>query len=879
LGVPLNSTKDENPRYVILTGQSLEKREVESILKSIERDKEIKKLIDTSHWFTKYRAPLEVLFAVLFATAIYYLEKEYVTNAVVDIFVFLPLTAAATYLFIRFLDYMGLHWVGNHFQARGEEFPLGPFDMWRPEVSALSDAHNALAAELTTKSGVSMVHSNMPYFKRFFIFSITLKFNTREDWRVAKRVYGKEFKRYAREIVEAVEERRIRDSKNSPDRRTGKTSRDNISWQVFGISFFSRFLFRLSQENSGHKFFFKLPGNFQVYQGTRKWDNSKEDSTDVESCIRELLRLSTSPDNAVIQEGNGQSSTDIFTIEVTEAEINEGRIGTHGMYRTLKEWKSKEMTIPIRRWITVPNVDNQPPGGDRESALKFLDMILERGRNSPGKVIFVGVGGVEHNLSLLYYINRFRWDECEKSWIGIGENRFDLERLKFHAKDNVKNPVLLYSENRVGFRIGTEDYLASKHRDSGLVLHFSLKGNNGNEYEFLSFYGLSGALTGISFLKYLKGSRTEIEGKGAYLFRADPTVNWSDFLDEWDSLDPMNNPDREEVRGLLDKISIRKISAEDEIVSFESLEIVVAEGRIRELVLHGLVKIDLDSYQKMFNIESFNSFKAKVKEATISKESVTLRHNGTVRYGGGHFLILRDETRNRSYAVFVLRDKNAKRDPLLIDLAAGLGDTVNPVETMLRELSEEFLLYIKGAYGSKGVNQIIPSVEGSKYNEEIRIAAENASRFLNRDVKSLIFFSADSLPPLNPTIVRANDSTPMKCGVYFGDESIEFVRTLIIRIKDLELENDLILQDGEHDYERWTDRIMILVNLEDGSCKAYKSGKKYWNGTLQEFLKENGLSESGKVKGRVATVKVTNVIENWDSSWGRKDHLIPLLFK
>ncbi|MEM0147330.1 MAG: hypothetical protein QXF85_02660 [Candidatus Micrarchaeaceae archaeon] len=69
----LSSTEDRSSKYILLTGQSLEKGEVEPILRSVSKDKEIKELINETRWISRHRRSLEILVSVLTTFIILYI--------------------------------------------------------------------------------------------------------------------------------------------------------------------------------------------------------------------------------------------------------------------------------------------------------------------------------------------------------------------------------------------------------------------------------------------------------------------------------------------------------------------------------------------------------------------------------------------------------------------------------------------------------------------------------------------------------------------------------------------------------------------------------------------------------------------------------------
>ncbi len=536
----LSSTEDRSSKYILLTGQSLEKGEVEPILRSVSRDKEIKELINETRWISRHRRSLEILVSVLAAFIILYILQFTgpAANYVKTIIIVGAGTIAIEVIFSKVLDYLASHWIAGQFEPLTEEFPLDVFELWRPEVSALSDAQCALMAELKTHSGVSMIHSNWPYFDRFFLYSLTLQFLDEDTWKTAKEAYKKEFKKYAEDIIDNVRKLLGTSTKNDPHHET--------SWQVFGITFASRFIYRLYEEEAKKrseknnlKFSFYLDKNFSAVV------DKKEDSSDnnaIGSAVLEFLKLVTSPEIASISANEEEQSKDHSNIPVgvikteiikgkaRETEITGGiqKIFNRMLQKILK-WnqnhKDKTITIPVRRWISIPK----------------RDWI---GSNKSDGLQVIGIGGIEHNLALLYYINKFRW-EGGKTFVGIKENEFDKNR---HREN--KNCVLLSAERRVEVEFGDNDvHSGPTHKNEALAIKFSIEQDK-QEYQFLWFCGLGGPATKISFLKYLYEPEI-LQETGAYLFEIGPRDKYNEFLDRWDALDATNNPNNIEVRELL----------------------------------------------------------------------------------------------------------------------------------------------------------------------------------------------------------------------------------------------------------------------------------------------------------------------------------------
>ncbi|MEM0288207.1 MAG: hypothetical protein QXG05_08600 [Nitrososphaerota archaeon] len=313
----------------------------------------------------------------------------------------------------------------------------------------------------------------------------------------------------------------------------------------------------------------------------------------------------------------------------------------------------------------------------------------------------------------------------------------------------------------------------------------------------------------------------------------------------------------------------------ERIVVYKGLKVTVNRGKLEQMEMGEAIETTEKEYYSDFKGKAyykFDEFKRKIEEAKLMKESTTEEFEGKIRYGGGHFVILQDDKKDK-YAIFVVREKDAKRDPNMIDIAAGMGDTYYPIETMLRETCEEFLIYRKGSSNDINLEQIIPVVNGSQYNhynEIIQQAARTTSQICGEHSREL-FLTADSTVPSNSVKVKMSDGSVMECGVFFGNDSIEFTNTLIIHL-DGEIENDLILRDGERIQSRCLDRKMLLVSIKEGECISYEHGVITWRGKLEKFLEKN----FDKTKP-IATIKVTGIIKNWNKNWGKKGVLAELL--
>ncbi|MEM0136559.1 MAG: hypothetical protein QXU18_15255, partial [Thermoplasmatales archaeon] len=136
-----------------------------------------------------------------------------------------------------------------------------------------------------------------------------------------------------------------------------------------------------------------------------------------------------------------------------------------------------------------------------------------------------------------------------------------------------------------------------------------------------------------------------------------------------------------------------------------------------------------------------------------------------------------------------------------------------------------------------------------------------------------IFLNAESLLPDNYVAVHLADGSVIESGVFFGDSNIEFVRTLVIDIDEINIES-LILQDGECGECRCLDREIVLVDLQEGSCFTYQHGER--KGPVRSF-NEYLMSRWRGPDEKVATLKVTETLNNWKDYWGNREYLLGLI--
>ncbi|MGC8645716.1 MAG: hypothetical protein ACP5UO_05595 [Thermoplasmata archaeon] len=537
-------------RYVMFVGQSIEKREIEPILKSIENDAEMRRLITEPRRLRKYWIPLNLILAILIPIFTFALTLKFSTYGVLAGILISVLFGIALFVVILILERLDRNLYYWHLKRPGEEFPLGPFDMWRPEAAGISDAYGAIAAQKMGKDAI-LVHSNEPYFNRFFIYSITLEFKgPANKHTTAGKIYEREFKQYARNVVKLARERkRLMEAGIASGKEVSHKELDEVSWQVFGISFLSLLLLRYSRENRC-ELIFSIPDDFTVFRGKEMFSASSKDGAEtakkVAACVKELIDLSTPSDSRWENPGNEESGCLVIirSAEVMQKRADETSEKLFCVPVAGNKRRSNTITIPVRRWVNVPKVET----GWRDewsSAFRFLESLAGK---ETGDVTYVGVGGAEHNLAMLYFINRFRREDQRNSWIKLAENRFDSE--------DPGGSIMLYTERRVGFRIRDRVYGAGKDENTAVLLRFTIHEYGAREFRFAYFFGLGGAMTNIALLRYL--SNPDIaRGDGAYIFTAG-RGSFKEFLKRWDAADPMNNPTSQEVSDLLKEVTVER---------------------------------------------------------------------------------------------------------------------------------------------------------------------------------------------------------------------------------------------------------------------------------------------------------------------------------
>ncbi|MGC8645715.1 MAG: hypothetical protein ACP5UO_05590 [Thermoplasmata archaeon] len=313
----------------------------------------------------------------------------------------------------------------------------------------------------------------------------------------------------------------------------------------------------------------------------------------------------------------------------------------------------------------------------------------------------------------------------------------------------------------------------------------------------------------------------------------------------------------------------------EEIVVFKGFTAHVSSGRIKSLTLGRPVRRTLRQYQTGFSSDDFSSLKREIEDGLREGRDLKLRFAHEIRYGAGHFVLIRDESFS-GYAILTARDGKAPRGKYQLDVASGLGDTVNPYDTMMRETAEEFLYFLRESNSEAAKTHLVPVIRGRGKIIALKAAVKSRKCCFN-ETNSVAPLPAKSVPPSNSALLRLSDGSVLRCGVYLGSDSLEFIKALIIETGGHFSVNDIILHDGECSNGRCLDRKVVLVNLQNGECTAYQHGRIVFKGKFLGFLREYGFLERYREKGRIATIKVTETLRNWDYGWGNKEFLMPLI--
>lgn len=404
------------------------------------------------------------------------------------------------------------------------------------------------------------------------------------------------------------------------------------------------------------------------------------------------------------------------------------------------------------------------------------------------------------------------------------------------------------------------------HSDEAKIIQFT-SNIHGKSYYITSFYGLSSPMINISFARYILDG---IDYKDEKLHIYESKVNdLHKFLScIWDREDfinylPLkNNPNFIDL--LKKNVTLEEVYYEDDcIIAYNGFKAEVEDGRIKQITLGSPFWIKLNDYNAIFkNYENeFDQVIKEIKEAIKNNKKKNFDFHGIIGYGGGHLVLLKIS--GVPYACFVIRTDDAIRDPNLIDIGAGLGDSEFPVETMISEAMEEFLIY--KIDDQKTVTAIIPDFKNNqKYIEVARNASKAIFQKLNIKVEKEMGWDAEIIPLPNSPKISVNNKE-FFAGVFFGEKRLEFVNVLKMTT-DTENIGEIVFKDGEFSGTKYLGRKTLVVNLNNGKCMVFRNGKKENDTSLDNILPRNSM-------GRVATIKVAEIIKNWNFAWGNSSYL------
>lgn len=559
---------------IILNGLTLDKEKMHNVIKSIDDDADIKKLIRTSRYnvhgkflwtFVLGLIPLILYVYYQFfsikqmliedsisATAINYLNTYYM-YVVIPIVLYLINDFRSFIIRIKNSTNEVFEYLIFIFDKKS---PRRPLDMWGFFLSNLSDSHSLIPATKLLDDNIKYIYCGLPYYDVEYIDSILIRVTPK-----IKKTYVKFYKDFAIESYDNVRKNIIRGEKKILQTK-----------HVFGIFFFSKFLFTILQDHVAENG--KLIINFNL---------SLKNEKKLEF-IKECVKLCSDPNITSFDSG----SSDKESINIIVEDIF--------MLRDKKpKLRKNQILIPFKRFIALPinyggnskykkPVDSNlilPEIPEFYSSKNMKNEAVEESNETVGANIselkpkesvikIYSMGGTEHNLPLLHIVNHHRWSKKDSRFFGIAENKFDEAIIE--KEDEISQQIKRNSREKrekLEYNVGASHFVFGinakvRHRNLGFnneaeVFRFKIK--NDRTYDILSFYGYSAPMTRIALLKYLhevkinpetpfepKLEENGEESDGAYkLYRVgneNDNIFDSEFLAHWDKFDCMNNPSK-----------------------------------------------------------------------------------------------------------------------------------------------------------------------------------------------------------------------------------------------------------------------------------------------------------------------------------------------
>lgn len=572
---------------VILNGLTLDKNESHKVIKSIANDSDIKKLLrkgrnDIHRKFLIYGIFVisEILLYLLYnfysneqtlnsdiGVIISNIISYFYTHAIfVTIVIFLYLLLDSLYFTFKTKKIVGDIW--KYFKyIIDKKSPRRPLDIWSFFVSNLSDSHSLISATKLLNDDIKYIYCGLPYYGVEYIDSILIEVAPE-----IKKMYPKFYKNFAIESYNNFLKNKIHE-----DRKILQSK------YVFGIFFFSRFLFKVLHDEMEKKEKIKFHFEFSL-----------ENETKLEYA-KEIVKLCSDPTiTSFNNDSSDNESINIIIKDIIKLDDEKPKLSNNN-----------QILIPFKRFIALPinygksdeykkRVDGnlilpEIPDFFSLNNMKDETILEEEDSKETGEretsfvdseesvIEIFSMGGTEHNLPLLHIINHHRWSTKKSRFFGIAENKFDeaiikakddeiSKKIKSNSREDILGNNIEYNVGASHFVFGINAQVRQriiqkddKEKFNNEAEVFRLKIENDRTYDILSFYGYSAPMTRISFLKYLheicSDSDTPFKPKlvengeelyGAYqLYRVgveNDDIFKSDFLAKWDKFDCMNHP-------------------------------------------------------------------------------------------------------------------------------------------------------------------------------------------------------------------------------------------------------------------------------------------------------------------------------------------------
>ncbi len=378
---------------------------------------------------------------------------------------------------------------------------------WHMLISHLSDLHPAFMLRELKGKPVSITYADMPYFDTKYITTASLTLPNSQEEHDLELV-----------LKEAVRNMKEKESSVALEWMENEEQPERGIWPYYGISLFSAVLYQLWYELYNAE-----TGKLRVYTGNNvKSQEFFEQETNNETFAKLLVMASGSPD--YIELTDDEKSADVLV-----------SVGIDG--EKPQEQSGKSMTVPVLRHFSIPT-----------KALR--DRILMK----DGPVGVFAVGGLEHNISMLYFYIKERWLGNED--VRIYNNFFDLRKAlsarlisasgeRFRVAGNlVEMPIVLAHSGFI-----------PRHRSFFGIL-YNFFNADGKEIRMVHVIGLSAFLSKLGAQLYLLDEFKK-SFKGKYLLNSlvqnyawkvfkvgNDDKEFEEILSKWDREDLFNDYDR-----------------------------------------------------------------------------------------------------------------------------------------------------------------------------------------------------------------------------------------------------------------------------------------------------------------------------------------------